>query len=256
MEYFRDEEKLLLMEGSLTLATLTEGLDCLRKANIYQKGLYYQAFFSLSTGIERLLKLIIIYKYRIENNGIFPENNDLKEKGHNLYEMFKIVSPKLLEDNIYNLVINFLNNFAKSTRYYNLDILTGRETKLLNPLEEWKNIEDYILKEYNVKSKEENQDKNLLINYMNEISSILYLDMRGNQINDFNDIINESEMRDTIQGYNVLVVYKIIKSLVYILSELETRNNLFPCLREYFSYFRGNFTDSEIRRKKSWRNAM
>lgn len=123
MEYFREEEKLLLMEGSLTVATLTEGLDCLRK---------------------------------------------------------------------YNLVINFLSNFARSTRYYNLDILTGKEIKLLNPLEEWKDIEDCILKKYNVKSTKEKQDKNLLINYMNEISSILYLDMRGNQINDFNDIVNEN----------------------------------------------------------------
>ena len=255
MEYFNEEQKLLLMEGSLTLSTLTEGLDCLRKANMYEKGLYYQAFLSLSIGIERLLKIILLYEYRINNDGKFPENNYLKEKGHDLYEMFKIVSPNTLEDNVDNLVIKFLSNFAKSTRYYNLDVLTRRDVKLLNPLEECKNIEDIIIEKYNVKQRKI-QNQNPFVNHMNEISSILYLDMRGREINDFNDVLNECEMRDIIQGYNVLVFYKIIKSLMYTLTEYEIRNNLFPCLREFFSYFRGNFTDSEIRKKKSWRNVM
>ncbi len=38
MEYFREKEKLLLMEGSLTIATLTEELDCLRKYFSYFRG--------------------------------------------------------------------------------------------------------------------------------------------------------------------------------------------------------------------------
>ena len=226
MEYLKKEEKLMLLEGSLTLATLAEGLDCLRKANIYKKGLYYQAFLSLSIGIERLLKIIIIYEYRIENNGKFPENKYLKEIGHDLYKMFKIVLPKLLEDDMYNLVINFLNNFAQNTRYYNLDILTGKNVNLLNPLEEWKNIEDYIWKKYNNNTKtiKSDLDNSSIINYINEHSYILFFDMKGNQINNFKDVIDENKMNDIIQGYNVLVFYKIIKLLARILSDLERTN--------------------------------
>ena len=37
-------------------------------------------------------------------------------------------------------------------------------------------------------------------------------------------------------------------------TEYELKNNLFPYLREYFIYFRADYTDGEIRRKKSWRN--
>lgn len=130
---FSREEKLLLIEGSLTAFALADGLDCLRKANVYEKGMYYKAFFSLSIGLERLLKLIIMYEYRIRNNGNFPDNKEIKTKGHNLYEMFNIVVPEILENDLYNNIIKFLSNFAKTTRYYNLDVLTGEEIQELNP---------------------------------------------------------------------------------------------------------------------------
>ena len=84
MQDFRIEEKLLLLEGSLSGYAIGEGLECLRKANIYEKGMYYQAFFSLSIGIERLLKLIIIYEYRENHTGEFPDNNYIKNKGHKI----------------------------------------------------------------------------------------------------------------------------------------------------------------------------
>lgn len=255
MEDFSMEEKLLLIEGSLTAFALAEGLDCLRKANVYEKGMYYQAFFSLSIGLERLLKLIIIYDYRVRNNGNFPENKEIKAKGHNLYEMFKIVVPNILKNNLYNSTINFLSDFAKTTRYYNLDVLTGKETQKLNPLEEWNNIEKMILKEYNAKIKTiPNKDE--LINNLNQTADILFFDMNSNQINNAIYIVDEIEQRDIIQGYNVLVLYKIITLLVNILTEYEIKNNLFPCLREYFKYFRANYSDGEIRRKKSWRNII
>ena len=91
MEYFKEEEKLLLLEGALVSSALADGLERLRTADIYHKGMYYQAFLSLATGMERLLKLIIIYEYKINNNDRFPDNKYLKEKGHNLYEMFKTI---------------------------------------------------------------------------------------------------------------------------------------------------------------------
>lgn len=255
MQEFSMEEKLLLIEGSLTAYSLAEGLDCLRKANIYEKGMYYQAFFSLSIGLERLLKLIIIYDYRANNNGTFPENKEIKEKGHNLYKMFNIVAPNILKNNLYNSIINFLSDFAKTTRYYNLDVLTGEESQKLNPLEEWNYIERMILKEYDAEIKI-TPNKNILANNLNQIADVVFLDMNLNTVSDAMYIVNEIEERDTIQGYSVLTFYKIISALVNILTEREIKNNLFPCLREFFSHFRANYTDGEIRRKKSWRNIV
>ena len=239
MQEFSIEEKLLLIEGSLTAYSLAEGLDCLRKANIYEKGMYYQAFFSLSIGIERLLKLIIIYDYRANNNGAFPENKEIKEKGHNLY----------------NSIINFLSDFARTTRYYNLDVLTGEESQKLNPLGEWNYIERMILKEYNAEIKI-TPNKNILVNNLNQITDVVFLDMNLNAVSNAMYIVNEIEERDIIQGYSVLTFYKIISALVNILTECEIKNNLFPCIREFFSHFRANYTDGEIRRKKGWRNIV
>lgn len=255
MEDFKIEEKLLLIEGSLASTILAEGLNCLRKADIYQKGMYYQAFFSLSIGIERLLKLIIIYDYRAKNSGKMPENRVIKEKGHNLYEMINIVAPKILENDLNKIIIRFLSEFAKYSRYYNLDTITGKSIQKINPLEEWNIIEKMILKEYKAKIKEI-QNKKKFASYINQTSDILYLSMNLNQITDTLDIINEVEKRDIVQGYNVLVFYKIIRSLVYILTDYELQNNFFPNLREFFKYFKGNYTDGEIRRKKNWKNII
>ena len=253
MQDFSKEEKLLLLEGSLSGYAIGEGLECLRKANIYEKGIYYQAFFSLSIGIERLLKLIIIYDYRENHIGEFPDNNYIKSKGHDLYEMFEIINPQILENRTYNAIIKFLSNFAQTTRYYNLDILTRREIQNLNPLEEWNNIEKIILEEYKPKFKEMH-NKIELANLLNQSSFISYLDMNLNQINDTLALINESEIRDIIQGYDVFIFYKIISSLVRKLTDYEYRNNFFPYLREFYMCFLGNYTDLEIRRKKKWKN--
>ena len=110
-----------------------------------------------------------------------------------------------------------------------------------------------ILKEYNVKI-ENTPNKEEMVNKINQISDILFLDMNLNLVNNAEYIVDEIERRHIIQGYDVLVFYKIIRSLVETLTEYELKNNLFPYLREYFIYFRADYTDGEIRRKKSWRN--
>ncbi len=54
---FTDKERNLANEANLTASLLGNGLNALRKADLYHKGLYYQAFF------------FIIYWYRkiVEN---------------------------------------------------------------------------------------------------------------------------------------------------------------------------------------------
>lgn len=69
---FNEKEQLLANEAALTASLLGNGLNALRKAGIFNKGLYYQAFFSLSIGIERLLKMIIITRYRSNITKNFP----------------------------------------------------------------------------------------------------------------------------------------------------------------------------------------
>ena len=106
-----------------------------------------------------------------------------------------------------------------------------------------------ILKEYKVEIKR-TPNKNVLVNNLNQIANVLFFDMNSYPVNNAEYIVNEIEEREKTQGYNVLVFYKIISALVNILTDYEIRNNMFPCLREFFSHFRANYTDGEIRRKE------
>jgi hypothetical protein len=69
---FSDMWYLLQQEGYLTQSCLCNGLTALRHANINdKKGLYYSAFFELSIGLERMMKLIIII-HHMSNNNLTP----------------------------------------------------------------------------------------------------------------------------------------------------------------------------------------
>jgi hypothetical protein len=124
---------LLQQEGSLAKTMLLQGFDSLTKANLdpESKGNFYNGFFNISIGAERLLKICSIINHLINNELSPPSNTDLKIIGHNitaLYErlikcsqpFFSIDSPIGIERDL----LEFLTEFAKSSRYYNLDALS------------------------------------------------------------------------------------------------------------------------------------
>ena len=146
---FTKEEQLLITEAKLINAMLLEGLDCLRQSNFGKQGLYYQAFYSISYGMERLLKLIIIEDYRSKNDNKMSNNGYLKKYSHDICEMVSDYALGVMDNEINKRIITFFSNFACKSRYYNLNMLTGGYNEFLNPLEEWRNIEDLILQKYN-----------------------------------------------------------------------------------------------------------
>jgi hypothetical protein len=74
-----EQISLLIKEGHIASTCLGQGLTALRKASMERKDYYYQAFFLLTIGLERLMKLIIIHHYRGTSN-TFPDNKILKIK--------------------------------------------------------------------------------------------------------------------------------------------------------------------------------
>lgn len=52
-----------------------------------KKGFYYSAFFELSIGFERLMKLIIIIDYMADNKLKLPEPQSIEHFGHKLNEL-------------------------------------------------------------------------------------------------------------------------------------------------------------------------
>ena len=54
-----------------------------------QSGLYNQAFFNISIGLERLLKLIVLIEHGLTHKGVFPTEDDLRNGfGHDLQRLF------------------------------------------------------------------------------------------------------------------------------------------------------------------------
>src|SRR5262245_565743 len=144
---FSQTFSLLQQEGHLTKHTLLTGFDLLLKANFTDThiGHYYSAFFQISIGIERLLKLTAITDYMLENNFSPPTDKELKSQyGHKIKTLYShcidICNKRsegthtLPEENSNEAaVLDFLDNYANQARYYNLSQLSNK-TLATSPL--------------------------------------------------------------------------------------------------------------------------
>ncbi len=128
------------------------GFSSLSKANINNnKGDFYVAFFQLSIGLERLMKLTLILDYMATNELNFLITNGLKAFLTILSNYFKVL--KLLKNVLLKEILSvafynkgrskrcliFLDDFAQKARYANLDTLTGKQNTG-DPLERWSKL--------------------------------------------------------------------------------------------------------------------
>lgn len=177
---FTEKEKLLANEAHLTKSLLSTGLHALRKADVEHMGLFYQALFSLSIGLERMLKIIMIMKFRVKNDGGFPENHEVKNCRHNLKKLLKEIDVVSFNNEISDDIISFLNAFADKDRYYNFDSLTISNYNKDNPLAKWKQIQNKILKTYPRKTIS-NQHL-YAARVLDQCSCVYFNDLSGNSI--------------------------------------------------------------------------
>lgn len=147
---------LLQQEGYLFRSCLTLGLTVLRKADLNNPGAYYTAFFQLSTGLERLLKSIIIIEY-LAMHGHGPSEQDLRRYGHDLEKLVTAATKTpsqassqirafLAPDTVNHRIISFLADFARSSRYFNLNAIANTDLDC-DPIKEWNRLVYQILSE-------------------------------------------------------------------------------------------------------------
>lgn len=246
-----EKEVRMLEECELTSALLKSGLHSLRRAEIGDKGSYYRAFFELSIAIERLLKIIIIMKYRRENKGKFPTIKEKKIKGHFLIELWREAELKELTD-IHQEVLDFLDKFAGYTRYYNLDNIMEKPGKNINHesvLVEWRKIQELINTKHGRKRYVHREE---MIDMFAQTGMFLHYGMDGEEITQVGLLLDEAANMDYLQGYSVLYVFEIIKIMYKKVCELESQGYYMPVVSDFFSYYTDYWTNSEIRRKKDW----
>ena len=247
----QEKEVRLLEECELTSSLLKSGLHSLRRANLADKGCYYRAFFELSIAIERMLKIIIIMKYRSENSGELPTIEKENIVGHKLLELWNKAELKTLTG-VHQEILFFLDEFAGYTRYYNLDFIvekTGKNNGHRSVLSEWKRIQEIINSKHGKKRCVHRKE---LSEMLLQNSMILFYGMNGEEVTQANILLDEAANMDYIQGYSVLYVFEIIKILYKKICEIERQGYYMPVVSEFFSYYTDYWTNSEIRRKKNW----
>ena len=247
---FTEKERLLANEASLTSSLLGNGLNALRKANIYNKGLYYQAFFSLSIGVERLLKIIVITQYRSENDGEFPVDIDLQKIGHNLNKLCEYTGIQFKKDSIHEKIVSFLNDFARKSRYYNIDSMIDKNVQYYDPLYEWSLIAESILD--SSKKRKITKNKRELAELLDSFAIFQFYDLQGSEVNDALGVLNIHENQEIIQAYSVQYMFEIITKLVGEVRKLQNRKYMMPVLTEFFSLYHTYWKPYEIRKKKDW----
>lgn len=155
--HFSPEFYALQQEGFLLSTSLAAGLTALRRASGQDKGSYYSAFFSLSIGLERLLKTALIIDHMVDNELSPPELPAVKAYGHRIASLHVQVASialrrgstplaALKDGDLTNEIVVFLDDFARGARYFNLDSLAGA-ARGEDPLSRWSVVVSRILEE-------------------------------------------------------------------------------------------------------------
>lgn len=267
---------LLAQEAHLTKNTILSGFDLLLKANFFQNkdGYFYSAFFNISIGIERLLKLAVITNYMLTNQYSTPTIKQLrKEFGHDIktlyaecikltyiYHPHQKKQPTLTSDD--QALICFFTEYAMNSRYFNLNEVC--EAKMdRSPLDQWLDISLGIYKEH---TPHQIREKGAM--------ELLYRMDQTRRPNGFTDCLDESghpmtvfdilHRQHVIQKSTPLVIWRLVEILQpihYLLeamahkaSEYEVsqgkRTMVIPHYEDFFYFLLAD--RSSIKRRKRW----
>lgn len=153
---------LLEQEGLLAQACLCNGLTALRRANLGdKKGLFYSAFFELSIGFERTLKLVLILDHMARNQLVPPDSKTIEGYGHKLCALFdgtkvicvvrNVTALNTFQSNSSSIdILGFLDDFAHpGGRYSNINKLTGnKHQSMADPIMQWGEIANQVMRKH------------------------------------------------------------------------------------------------------------
>ena len=233
------EWKALNREAVLVSQLIGTGITALGRAS-YASGLgeYYSAFFSLSIGIERLAKLILVTNYALSNAGKLPDQTAVKGFGHKL----KVLTNKAEQiAKIHSLNLNYpkptdpicwaalshLDAFADASkgRYANFEMIGNSS---FDPNQEpvnkwWKEVVEPILdKHYRGTQREQKVIFNAhLVNaIMGDVSTVRYTNENGQMMNDWYVSSERTGQTAWAQKYGRFYVLCIVRWLSNIFTNL------------------------------------
>ncbi|MDD5033897.1 MAG: hypothetical protein PHE55_03995 [Methylococcaceae bacterium] len=185
---------LLEQEGMLAQACLCNGLTALRRANLGdKKGLFYSAFFELSIGFERVLKLVLILDHMARNKLDPPDSKTVEDFGHKLRSLFDATKVACATHGVDALdvfqanslpivILDFLDDFAHpGGRYSNINKLTGHKHQTMaDPIVQWGEIANRIMQTHATPKERERAQLN------GQMASVVFGDAAASLISDLN----------------------------------------------------------------------
>lgn len=257
----------LLKEAQFTKEMLGTGATQIRKATYASKGIYFQAFTSLCTGLERAGKLSIMLDYYIDN-GRFPDANHMKKViGHKLVAIHQALTSIVakrdltgrylseLTDPVHQAILQVLSDFAEGDRYSNINLLVN-DPRQGDPVASWHCRVDEPLFQRKVSTKRKASirgNATLAEAVLGPMSTVLHSSETGGMITTIEDASYRTGMYEAVAPHRQLYVLQIIRYWIEVLSSLYyvvPASEDIPHLSEIFAMFYND--DSYLRTRKTW----
>ena len=261
------QHEVALMEGCLSI-----GLTALRNATVSDKRKFYSGFFNTSIAFERLMKLIVVVDHMLSNNFDPPTKKQLKTYGHDLSQLYQLSVDAANRNKITGItmpikgsieegILRFLSEFAKSSRYYNLNSLNSRSLQNVDPLIGWEEVINRVIKEDvpEKKIKKQIDAAKLITDKINGMTFTILHDMSGESLSTLQAL--DLPARQLLAAPHLMIrVFKILSPLIDIASKLShigfytksrdgTSQHIPPFKETLVDYM---LNDAEIKRKKRW----
>lgn len=262
----------LSREAAIAAEHLGAGATIVGKSNYAHHAHYGQAFFSISTGIERSAKLALAVHHALLNQGTFPEPRELRAYGHNLADLLSAMNvlaedlalppeERLPSSDVSSGIINVLSEFASNiTRYYNLDLVMDNVHNRAggDPIESWFRLVTEPILEAHLTEKRRNiiEQKARIISGLSESHSIIsFTSETGQPLNTVYSASLQAGLTNFSNPYARMYVLQFTRFYAQIMSGLTTlsyqkRIECIPHLSEYFCMF--NNEDSYFKSRKMW----
>jgi hypothetical protein len=267
---FSETFNALVKEAQFTKEMLGSGATQIRNANYAAKGIYFQAFTSLSTGLERIGKLCLMLDYYVETGGKFPDCNYLKKDiGHKISLIYlksmsvindRSISLNYLEnldETIHQNILTVLSDFAEGDRYSNINLLVGSRQQS-DPVASWFENVDQVIFQSDVSAKKKSEiahNARIADQMMGSFSSVLYSSETGTEITDVQEASYRMGRQKAVAPYRQLFVLQIIRFWVELVCDLQYKamemgTQEIPFLSEIFAPFYN--ADAYFRTRKTW----
>jgi hypothetical protein len=264
------EFEALAKEAEFTREMLGSGATQIRKANYASQGVYFQAFTSLSTGIERIGKLCLMLDHALENDGRFPDLAYMQRKiCHKISLIYakcvavverrsmKMEFLERLDDPIHRAILNVLSGFARGDRYCNINLLAGKGDQT-DPVEQWFRQVDQQISDTRVSAKREHRirrNARLVGELLSPFTSIRHTAETGDDVTAVEDVSYLTGMYEAVAPWRQFYVLQIIRFWVELLYSLHdvansTKHLVVPHFGEIFAIFYN--PDSYLRTRKTW----